>query len=59
MAERTNMLSKKELVAILDKWPRNMTPEYRRFVCAGCGREMVKAWHVHVDYKGWRRNENV
>lgn len=49
------MISQKDCVRLLNKWPINYTPEYRRYTCADCGKTMVKAWHIHCLEGGYKR----
>lgn len=50
------MITQQEAIEIIDRWPREMTPRYRGFVCGGCAKEnMHKAWHIHVDQPPYKR----
>ena len=41
------MITNKEAIRLLRKWPISSGPEYREPICADCGRIFRKAWHVH------------
>lgn len=49
------MISQSDCVKLLNKWKIDMTPQYRRFICAGCGKQMYKAWHIHCLEGGYKR----
>ena len=49
------MITQNELLALVERWPIDYTPQYRRFVCAKCGCEMDMAWHVHLVEGGFKR----
>jgi len=48
-------LTQQDCVDLLNKWDINVVPEYRRFTCAGCGKEMNRAWHIHCLDGGYKR----
>jgi hypothetical protein len=41
------MISQEELKKLVEPWPVDYTPQYRKFTCAKCGRELDLAWHCH------------
>lgn len=49
------MITQEELKKIVEPWPVDYTPQYRRFTCAKCGCELDRAWHCHFVKYGVRR----
>ena len=49
------MISTKEAVKIIDKWSIDWEPQYRGFICGGCGKTVRKAWHIHVKKFPYKR----
>lgn len=47
-------MDKEKLLKTVQSWDIKMTPEYRRFRCANCSEDMMKAWHIWFDYKGFK-----
>lgn len=41
------MITNDQAIELLRKWEIDWTPRYRGFICACCGKEIKKAWHIH------------
>lgn len=48
-------VSQEDCVRLLNKWPITCTPEYRAYICADCGKNIRKAWHIHCLDGGYKR----
>jgi len=49
------ILDQKECERLLNGWSISVIPQYRKFTCASCGKEMIKAWHIHCLTGGYKR----